>query len=967
MLEEETVGIEEVVAVGYGTQKKVNLTGAVSQVKMEQIIGDRPVMNTTSALQGAIPGLQITRSSTPGQNSNSLNIRGTLSINGGNPLVLIDNSPGDIGLLNPDDIESISVLKDAASAAIYGARAAGGVILITTKHPKSGAQFKLEYNTYYGFETSIDKPEQAPLTDYLQSYIDAGFTNNYWSNSQNMQKWISYAKDYKVNPGNYNTIGDGIYVDNGTPYYLNEKDLYDNFLTTGLTKNHNFSASGGTETVRYRISAGLNDEDGPLISNKDTYKRINSSAFISADVNKWFTQEVNMRYTQGTKKMYVDEVGGLYSLSLISYYPEGDMPASLSLNGKDTPLLTPRNIILNSKTSKTITENPRIMFKSIFKPLKDLQINFEYTYDKNNNNYDYYSGQFKYTSIQLGEIKNPATDYYIKRRYFSEQNIINLYGSYAKSFGDHHLTGMAGFNQESYFYEYVNSRSENQAVPSTPSFGGATGTVINTDNYSEYSSRSGFYRVNYNYKGKYLFESNGRYDGSSKFPKSSRFGFFPSFSAGWQLGREKFMDFSNIWLNEFKLRASYGTIGNQEIDPYRYSPDMAIGKSNVWADAMKLITYIGVPSLVSSDFTWETVTTLDFGTDFSLFKNRMQGTFDWYQRDTKDMLTNGVIQLPATVGASAPMQNTASMRTNGWELTLNWSDKIGKFGYRIGLNLYDRTSKITEYYNNESGFINSYYVGRNLGEIWGYQSDGYYAVDDFASTTLWTLKPGISSIEGFNVKPGDMKFKNLNDDAGSTNQIDAATSTLQDPGDRTIIGNSDARYQYGTNLGLNYAGFDLSVMLQGVGKRDYWLSGYSIFPFGGMGAASAVFQPIYSNQTDYWKPLSTIVGDPNYYVPANPDAKLFRIYNQMENIGSNTRISDKFLQNASYLRVKNITLSYTFPKEWIRKLQMHQFKIYSSVENVATYSSLPKGYDPESLSWSYPFYRTVSVGANITF
>ena len=964
---EETIGIEEVVAVGFGTQKKVNLTGAVSQVKMDEVIGDRPVMNTTTALQGAIPGLQITRTSTPGQTSNSLNIRGTLSINGGNPLVLIDNSPGDINMLNPEDIETISVLKDAASSAIYGARAAGGVVLITTKHPKSDSQFRLDYNVYYGYETSIDKPQQASLTDYLQAYIDAGFTSTYWSNSQNMQKWIGFVKDYKVNPGNYAIVGDGIYVDNKIPYYLNEKDLYNNFLNTGMTQNHNFSASGGTSAIRYRISAGYSNEDGPLLTSKDTYKRMNASAFLSADVTPWFTQELNMRYTQGNRNMYVDEIGGLYTTRLISYYPEGIMPASLSLNGKDTPIFTPKNIIENANTAKTITENPRILFKSILKPLKGLELNFEYTYDRNNNNYDYYSGQWIYTSIQLGEVKSPATDYYIKRKYFSAVNNINAYANYTKSFGEHHITAMAGFNQESYYYEYLNARAESQAVMSVPSFGGATGTTINTDTYSEYSSRSGFYRVNYNFKDKYLIETNGRYDGSSKFPKNSRFGFFPSVSVGWQLGRENFISFAKKYLDELKLRGSYGSIGNQEISPYQYSPDMSIGKSNVWASGNKLVTAIGVPSLVSSDFTWETVTTIDFGTDFALFNSRLQGTFDWYQRDTKNMLTAGVVQLPATVGAAAPMQNTASMRTRGWELALRWSDKIGKLGYRFGVNLYDRTSEITEYYNNQSGLINTYYVGMKMGEIWGYLSDGYYSVSDFSNTTLWTLNQGVTSIEGYNVKPGDMKFKNLKDDAGSTNMIDPATSTLADPGDRTIIGNTTPRFQYGVNAGLNFQGFDLSVLLQGVGKRDYWLSGASLFPFAGSSATDAVFQPIYYNQTDYWKPLSTTAGDPNYYVPSNPNPKLFRIYNQMENIGSNTRVSDKFLSNAAYLRVKNVTLSYTFPSKWIRILKMQQLKVFGSVENLATMTTLPKGYDPESLSWSYPFYRTVSFGANITF
>lgn len=959
--------LEEVVVVGYGTQKKENLTGSVSQINMSDVLGDRPVINTTSALQGAIPGLQITRTSTPGQNGNSLNIRGPLSINGGSPLILIDNVPGEIGMLNPEDVETVTVLKDAASAAIYGARAAGGVIIITTKRPKSNTRFQVNYNNNFGSEKALGTPVQASLDEYLTAYIDGGFNDKYWASSQSVSKWREYLRDYQKNPSQFNTIGDGIYVDpQGGVYYLNEKNIYDNFLTKGLLQSHNVSVSGGSSNVRYRMSGGYDSENGPLITNKDFYKRLSATSFVSADLTKWFTQEVDIKFSQATKKMPTDEIGGLYTLRLGSYYPEGDMPGSLLLNSdNDVPIFTPRNIILNSQVNNTITNNSRMYFKSVFKPFKDLQGVFEYTYTKNDINYSYYSNKWTYSTIQLSANTIPSTDFYVKRRYFTDYNAFNAYLTYTKTLGNHNFKLMGGAAQEASYYEYINNRAEGQALLSIPSFDGATGTVVNHDEYSEYSIQSLFYRFNYNFRDKYLLELNGRYDGSSKFPPSHRFGFFPSASVGWQIAKEKFMNGVRNTINELKLRASYGTIGNQNIDPYSYSPAMAVTKSNVWASNSDRVTVIGVPALVSDNFTWETVTSADVGLDIALFRSRLRGTFDVYQRDTRKMLSGGS-PLPAVVGAAPPLQNTASMRTQGFELAVSWSDRAGEVGYRIGANLYSLSSWITKYTTNTSGLLSDWYVGQRMGQIWGYIADGYYSVADFSDLNTWKLKDGVTSIKGVNVRPGDIKYKNLMDDDNSVNQVDAGVSTLTNPGDRIIIGNTTPKYQFGANLGVNYKGFDLNVILQGIGKRDYWLSGQSIFPFAGSGATDAVFQPLYYNQTDYWRPKSTDPSSPDYMIAANPDAKYFRIYDQMGNVGSNTRTSDKYLQSAAYLRIKNITLSYALPERLLRKAGVTAVRFFAGVENPATFTSLPKGYDPESLSWSYPFYRTVSFGLNLT-
>ncbi len=973
-LEEDNKTLEEVVVVGFGTQKKENLTGSVSQVKMADVLGDRPVTSAAAALQGAMPGLTIGGGTGPGQ-SKSFNIRGTLSINGGSPLVLIDNVEGDISLLNPDDIESVSVLKDAASSAIYGARAAGGVILVTTKRPKEKSKLNLNYNFNVGWESALNVLEQSSLTEYIDAYLEAGYTNSYWAGNGDVSKWRTYLQQYKQNPSSLNTVGDGILKDeDGRVYWLSEKNMYKNILTTGALNNHNISISGGSDRIRFRMSAGLSNENGPLKTNKDTYNRKNISAFVSADVNKWFTQEVSLLYTDANKKspQNVGNMSGFYTTRLVSYYPEGNIPGSILGIDEDLPSQTPSNMLSLAPVSYQNTSVTRVSTRSIFKPLKDWTITAEYTFDKKDVDSHMYSGRFRFADTQLTAkwSVEQGQDYYNMQDTQNRYNALNIFSNYEHRWGDHSFKAMAGFNQESYSYKSFYGQVKGQTTPSVPSFAGGTGDKTITDSYSEYSIRSGFARLNYVFKDRYLLELNGRYDGSSKFPKNDRFGFFPSVSVGWRLGQEKFMEWSHTWLDDIKFRASYGSIGNQNINPYQFLPTMTVGPSTVWLDGNDKVSTISSPGLVSSSFTWETVKTVNFGVDITALKNRLQVTFDLYRRRTNGMLAAG-IEIPNVVGASAPLQNVADLTSNGWELNLTWRDHIGDFNYNIGFNIYDNTAKIKKY-NNESGLLSDYYVGQKLGEIWGYESDGYYTIDDFvaddAKRGVWTLKEGITSIQGYKVQPGDEKFKDLD----GNGVINTGAGTVSDPGDRKVIGNNRARYQFGANLGASYKGFSLDVRLQGVGKRDYWLSGSSIFPFAGAGSSDAVFQPLFSNQTDYWTAKSYDPESPDYMVAKNPNAKLFRIYDQGNNVGSNTRVSDKYLQNAAYLRIKNVTLGYTLPRNLVKKVFMEQARVYVSIENLATLSHLPKGYDPEgntsnSIVWDYPYYRTISVGANITF
>lgn len=969
-LKEDSQTLEEVVVVGFGSQKKANLTGSVSQVKMDDVLGERPVTNVKNALQGSMPGLMVSGGASPGE-AKSFNIRGTVSINGMNPLVLIDNVEGDIDLLNPEDIESVTVLKDAASSAIYGARAAAGVILITTKKAKKGEKFNLNYNANFGFQTSINSPKQASLDEYLRAYQAAGFSETYYAGNGSVSKWREYLAGYKENPAAYPTVGDGIYIgEDGAPYYLNDKDVYKAFQETSFMQTHNLTANGGTEKLRYRLSAGLTKEDGPLIESKDTYMRKNISSFISADITDWLTQEADFRYTVADRSEPMGSGDGIYCMNHISFYPSGMMPGSVNTSvGKDLPLITPENQIRYNNPYLTDTDNTRIYLRTIMRPIKGLELVGEYTYDRKNWQKSYYAKKWEYTTEQLGSNNSVTSDYLFKSEVHEDYNALNLYGTYNFSIKeDHMFKVMAGFNQERKQNSWISVQTHDMIAPSAPSFTSATGKIIPQNSYSDYAIRGAFYRINYNYKDRYLFEANGRYDGSSKFPKDDRFGFFPSFSVGWNIARESWMEKALDYVSDLKLRASWGQIGNQNIGNYGYYSTMQpVGNSNYWLKDGEFITYISTPGLVSNSFTWETVETLDIGFDASMFNSRLQVTFDWYQRTTRDMLIAG-IQLPAVVGTSAPMRNAADMRTRGWEIAVNWRDQIGDWKYNVGFNLYDYKSKITKYSNNEDKLLSqNYYEGKTLGEIWGYVSDGFYTIDDFDGPGTWQLKDGVASLDGYNPRPGDEKFVNLNDDRG-TNEINSGLNTVDSPGDQKVIGNSTPRYNFGVNLGVSYKGFSLSAILQGTAKRDVWIGGMSLFPFGGSAKA---YYPVFYNQTDYWEPMGSCDGqytenDREYWVAKNPDASLYRLYSNMQNHGSNQRASTKYLQNGAYMRLKNITLAYTFPKALISKVSLSALKVFVSAENLATISSLPKGYDPERLSWGYPFYRTLSFGLNVT-
>lgn len=949
--------LEEIVVVGFSERNKLDLTGAVQQVKIKDVMGDRPLTSLAAALQGVIPGLTVYGASQPGQ-PKSFNIRGTLSINDAAPLILIDNVEGDINTLNPNDIESVTVLKDASSAAIYGARAAGGVILITTKRPKVNDAISVEYSFNLGVEQKISSPRLASLDAYLDAYEEAGFSSRYYAGNGDITRWRELLGLYRsaVLDGVYDN---GIYRDeDGSIYYLKESDVSGNALEAGVLSNHNLSIAAGTDRVRFRLSGNYAYENGPMVGDKDSYTRKSLNAFVASDLTGWFTQEASLFYTGQSTSTLMNVFCDPYSLRSKPWQPEGYMPAELTGTGEDVLIDSPRNACLFQPAALESKSTPRISLRSVVKPLQGWSITAEYTFQRQDLDYSSYTGQHLITDPQLSVRQVPAAgmDEYTRNSSGTVYNAINLFTNFDKSWAEHKLSTVLGFNQESSRTNWQNALVKGQAVPSVPSLQGASGEKTFSEGLSEYAIRSAFGRLAYNWAGRYLLEMNFRYDGSSKFPKEHRFAFFPSVSAGWMVSEEPFLAFSREWVDKLKLRASYGSIGNQNIEPYGYIAGMEIKQDYVWLNGGKLVNSISTPGLIRANYTWETVRTLDFGVDLNAFNYHLALSFDWYRRETSGMLGDGV-ELPSVVGAPAPLQNVSDMFTRGWELSLNWRDNIGELGYRLGFNLYDHQSTITKF-NNATGNLKYYYEGQRLGEIWGYVAEGYYSIDDFdveqARAGTWVLNEGVQSVNGVLPMPGDVKFKDLD----VNGEINTGENTASNPGDRRVIGNFTPRYEYGFNLGLSWKGLDLSVFLQGVGKRDVVLTEASIFPFGGSKNEGA-FMPLYSNQTDYWRAKSYDPASPDYMVAANPDAGLYRIYGQLENTPYNSSVSDKYLQNGAYLRVKNLTLSYTLPKKLL--------KLYLSVENLATFTSLPEGYDPESLVWAYPFYRTVSMGAKLSF
>ncbi|MFV0505917.1 MAG: SusC/RagA family TonB-linked outer membrane protein [Bacteroidales bacterium] len=937
---ESAEALEEVVVVGYGTQTKESLTGAVSQISSESI-ENKPVSNIGQALQGTVPNLNITMPS-GGLNKNpSYNIRGATSFSGGSftngsPLILIDGVEGDINLINPEDVESISVLKDAASSAIYGARGAYGVVLVSTKKGRKNEKLRISYNGSMQWNKPSATPNLLDAYTIQDALIKAEQLENRTPGTDMLEK-LNRIELYMNNP----TEEPIYYLDEGNNItWVGNTRVYDEAVRkSSPMMKHNLSLSGGTENNTYYISFGYQDQDGLYKLNTDNMKRYNVIMNVSSQATKWLSMDYGMQYNNSVFGEPVSPAakGGWWGAMSQEAWRNINMPLKTP-DYSPAPGMYTDNILSFMDYGSSNKERKELLVASIAPSIsfiKNWNIKSSFAYKSYNYRRKQIVPELERIELKFDTPINHHTnpDYVQKWSQHSDQYTINLWTDYSLSVKKHNLYGMVGFNQEWYIYDYIGGKGEGLLSPSIPVINQTLGNEYAYDNESHWALRGGFYRVTYNYDNKYYLTSNGRYDGTSRFPSNSRFKFFPSISGAWRLSKENFMGFMSAAVNELKFRVSYGSLGNQNVANYIYIP--SYGTTSEVNHIFGIDRPLGVtpPGLVSPSLTWETATTVDFGVDLTLF-DKLDLTFDWYARETKDILVAGD-KYPAVLGASAPTKNSGAMETRGWELVVEWRDKIGDdFRYDIAFNLSDYKSRITSFDGNPNNLLSGLYEGKEMGEIWGYETYGIFQsqeeIDAAPSQKLLNSK----------WYAGDIRYRNINED----DEIGPGANTLDDPGDRKVIGNSTPRYQFGLNMNASWKQFDLNVFFQGVAKRDYWI-GSSMF-WGQITGGTGTWE-VYN---DSWTPERTEAFYPAY-----------------KSKGTNVLVQTRYLQDASYIRLKNLSVGYSLSEVLTNKLNIAKLRVYASAYNLWEGTKVPEIFDPESMSANYPLLRSIALGVQITF
>jgi TonB-linked SusC/RagA family outer membrane protein len=971
VLVENAEELDELVVVGYASVKKVNLTGAVDQIRGD-VLESRPITSVAQALQGMIGNLNISSSTSYGADGGgapgarmSINVRGVTGLTGTNssskasPLFVVDGIQSqDINAINPDDIASISVLKDAASAAIYGSNAPYGVVLITTKQGQKGAKPKITYNANFGFASPFNLPtmlnsvEWAEMVNGIQQNTSG---NNFIPDeamqriydfyegkrkettrpTNNGQEWASYDNDF----GNDN-------IDWFKEFYKDRSFL----------QKHNIGLSGGAENVNYYIGAGYNYKDGLYSYGNDSYNRYNIRGNLSSNINKWLKTNFRGSFT----KEITDSPS-------IANAGSGGVMHDIARTWPIIPLLNPdghyarQNYVTIMEEGGRITKNNNttvITGEAVLNPVAGWNTTVNYTYTNYNNVY----GRNELATIAYrpngGTYGGQRTrDYLTRQNGDQEQHTLNAFTSYERQLGGHYLQGMVGYAQELYKHSYVSASNSGLLYSSNvPSLGAM---YDNTPSVSEeratYGTQGVFGRINYNYQEKYLLELNGRYDGSSRFLKDVRSHFYPGASAAWIISKENFAESLSSYVDLLKVRFSYGSLGdltflnsdNFSYPLYYYPFYPSLGTTAAtgsnWLFAGNRLPYISSPPIINDVLTWVTSTTVDVGVDAALLKNRLTATFDWFRRNSDDII-GPAEQFPAVLGTAAPKANNASLETNGFELTLGWRDQINDFSYGVRATLADSKSVVKKF-PNETRAINTWYEGAIVGNIWGFVTEGYYTkADEEAGINQDRQK----AINGSTWVAGDIKYKNLDDNE----LITYGKSTVDDPGDRKIIGNNTPRYTYGLSLDAAWKGFDVSLFLQGIGKRDAWISSNYFW-----GNISNVWQvSLFDVHKDRWSE-----NNPDGYFPKQYfDGRATK----------NQQTQTKYLQDASYLRFKNLQIGYTLPKQLLDKAGISKLRFYISGENLATFTNLIKTVDPEfsvSDGKVYPLQSTWSLGVNLSF
>ncbi|MGM9811860.1 MAG: TonB-dependent receptor [Muribaculaceae bacterium] len=949
-LKEDPKALDEVVVVGYGTQKKINLTGAVATVSGKSL-ENRPVTKIAEALQGTVANLNISSSNggAPGSTQH-VDVRGYSGLGTtSTPLVVVDGVQGaSLDYINPDDVESISVLKDAASAAIYGSSAPFGVIIITTKQGKNDAKARVTYSNNFGFAKPINLPKMANSLDFANIYNEAA--DNAGIARPFTEENIQRIKDYQAGVMTDETIAapgkDEWYTWTGN----GNNDWFDIFFKdVSFRQQHNLGVSGGTSKTNYYVGLGYNQVGGLYEFGDDSYKRYSVRANLSTKVNDWMSFSVRTNFTRATSdtpNTYSSKTGGNYMHQLSRKWPTAPM---YNPNGEYS---YPSDIRLMTEggRSKGETDKAILTGEVVITPLKGWNITANYTFDGN-----YYTGSDHVKTLYVtmpsgGKILYSGTtpNSFSRTSRKVQRHVINAYTTYETQIGKHSIKAMAGFMQELYDYlqQYAgNSNLYSDDLPALSLTYGKSPSI--SDNAYQLATRAAFGRINYSFADKYLLEFNGRYDGTSKFLKNKRFKFYPGVSAGWIVSKENFWESMQDVVNHLKIRGSYAVLGDQSaVGYYPFYPSMSTTAptSTNWIFAGGREAYVVNPGLVNSDLTWITTATLDFGVDFAFLSNRLDLSFDWYKRMGKNYV-GPANKLPAILGTTLPNTNDSEIETTGWELSIGWKDRFNlagnPFDYSVNFVLSDYMGKVTKY-ENPTGLITTWYEGRKMGEIWGYETYGLFQSEDEIASA-----PSQSKISS-KWYPGDVRYVDQNGD----NAIDWGKNTLDDHGDKKIIGNSTPRFQFGLNLKAEYKGWDFGIFFQGVMKRDAWISSNIFWGITGGQWQSCVF-PEHLNR---WTPETPDGYFPRYYLNGNGS--------------KNMQTQTGYLQNAAYMRVKNVQLGYSLPKSLISKINFERVKFFVSVDNLATISSMPAAIDPEfsaSDGKVYPLQRTWSMGVNLAF
>lgn len=977
-LEDSNISLDEVVVVGFATQKKVNLTGAVGTASGKDI-AERPVSDAVTALQGIIPGLNISNSSSGGElnASKGINIRGTATIgegSSGSPLILIDGMEGDLNSLNPQDIENISVLKDAASSSIYGSRAPFGVILVTTKSGSKG-KTQIRYDNSFRFSQPLKIANQMDswhLVNYLndvQRYTSPGsFTFD--------DEYVEKVRQYYT--GESDVVADGYHWEDGHSIwgdselmgvYANTDWMDEYYRKTAFSQEHNLTMNGGNEKIDYYISGNWMDMGGFMRYGEDDFQRFSLMGKINAQPYKWLKIGFTSRWNRTDYDRATTMSGGFYDNLMrraISIAPKYDPNGYLASDFNYIEALE------NGGRHKEQNDVFTNQFQVTITPITNWNIVGEFN-SRINSNWTHEDGfpVYAHDAVDPDKVHVPTyysrtTSYVSEYAYRSTYLNANIFTNYFLSLNEkHNFTFLLGTQIENFKDRFVDG-SRNDVTTSLLPVLDLTNSKTDYSlggRYQTWRTVGFFGRINYDYMNRYLLEVNLRYDGTSRFRRGSRWVWSPSVSAGWNIAQENFFEPAREYVDMLKIRGSYGQLANQNTNNW-YPTYRVMGlksSGSPWLVDGEQSNIAWFPGLISTSLTWEKIRNTNLGIDVAALNNRLTASFDYFWRDNKDMVGPGV-SLPATLGTTPPAQNLLSMRTSGWELTLGWRQVIGDFNYDVRFNLSDDRTKITDYPNRE-GNLNKYIAGRYTGEIWGLETKGIARTQEEMDAHLANVDQ--SELSGGLWQAGDIMYVDSDGDGKIHKQ-----STVYEQGDLKVIGNSSPRYRIGFNLYAQWKGIDVSAFFQGVGKRDYYFNAYGGQGAGEKGAAfwgatvGGRWESLFFDEhLDYWRDDTSLLGE-------NYDAYYARpLYFTNKNRETQTR----YLQDGSYLRLKNLQIGYTFPAGLMKKIYIQNLRIFFTAENLHTWTKMTKVIDPESLEvskmkagGSYPLSRTFAFGLSVT-